>query len=124
VGQSLILFDPKVRVERVVYRGLREARGEIYKRTATAEEHGAEALRGMLARRDVISVFQPICDIVENRVAAVEALSRGAPGSGFEDAESLFSLAERVHLVQALERLCRTRSLEEAGRAGGRRWSS
>ncbi len=120
VGQSLILFDPKVRVERVVYRGLREARGEIYKRTATAEEHGAEALRGMLARRDVISVFQPICDIVENRVAAVEALSRGAPGSGFEDAESLFSLAERVHLVQALERLCRTRSLEEAGRAG---WS-
>jgi len=117
VGHSLIMFDPKVRVERVVYRGLREARGEVYKETATAEEHGAEVLKGILARRDIVSVFQPIYDLVERKVTAVEALSRGPSGSGFEDAESLFSLAERTNLVIALERLCRRRSLEEAAKA-------
>ena len=118
VGQALILFDPKVRVERVVYRGLREARGEVYKQTQSAEEHGAEVLKAILARRDIVSVFQPIYDLVERKVAAVEALSRGPAGSGFEDAESLFSLAERVNLVIPLERLCRRRSLEEAGKVG------
>jgi EAL domain-containing protein (putative c-di-GMP-specific phosphodiesterase class I) len=117
VGHSVILFDPKVRVERVVYRGLHEARGEVYRRTATEEEHGAEVLRGVLARRDIVSVFQPIYDIVEQRIAAVEALSRGPAGSGLEDAESLFSLAERVDLVIPLERLCRRRSLERAAAA-------
>ncbi len=116
VGQAVILFDPKVRVERVVYRGIREARGEVFKRTATAEEHGAEVLKGILSRRDIVSVFQPIYDIVDNRVAAVEALSRGPAGTGFEDAEALFSLAERVDLVVPLERLCRQRSLEEAAK--------
>jgi EAL domain-containing protein (putative c-di-GMP-specific phosphodiesterase class I) len=117
VGHSLILFDPKVRVERVVYRGLREARGEIYRTTQNAEETGAEVLKGILQRRDIVSVFQPIYDLVERRVAAVEALSRGPAGSGFEDAESLFSLAERTALVIPLERLCRRRSLEEAAKA-------
>lgn len=118
VGQSLILFDPKVRVERVVYRGLREARGEVYRRTATAEENGAEVLRGILARQQIVSVFQPIFDMIERRPIAVEALSRGPAGSGFEDAEALFSLAERTSLAIPLERLCRQRSLEEAARCG------
>ena len=117
VGQSLILFDPKVRVERVVYRGLREARGEIFRRTATAEQAGKEELRGILARRSIVSLFQPIVDMVEGKVVAIEALSRGPKGSGFEDAEALFSLAEKVDLAIPLERLCRQRSLEEAGKA-------
>jgi EAL domain-containing protein (putative c-di-GMP-specific phosphodiesterase class I) len=119
VGQAIILFDPKVRVERAVYRGLNEARGEVYRRTANAEERGAEILRGILAERRVESLFQPIHDLVEGRIAGVEALSRGPAGSGLEDAERLFSLAEKAGLVIPLERLCRKRSLEEAARA---RW--
>lgn len=118
VGQALILFDPKVRVERAVYRGLSEARGEVFRRTANAEERGTEILRGILADRNIVSLFQPIHDIVEDRVAGLEALSRGPAGSGLEDAERLFSLAEKSGLVIPLERLCRRRSLEHAARAG------
>lgn len=118
VGQALILFDPKVRVERAVYRGLSEARGEVFRRTANAEERGTEILRGILADRSIVSLFQPIHDIVEDRVAGAEALSRGPAGSGLEDAERLFSLAEKSGLVIPLERLCRRRSLEHAARAG------
>ena len=118
VGQALILFDPKVRVERAVYRGLNEARGEVFRRTANAEERGTEILRGIIAERRIVSLFQPIHDIVEDRVTGVEALSRGPAGSGLEDAERLFSLAEKAGLVVPLERLCRRRSLEEAAHAG------
>ena len=118
VGQALIHFDPKVRVERAVYRGLNEARGEVYRRTANAEERGTEILRGILADESVVSLFQPIHDLVEDRVTGVEALSRGPAGSGLEDAERLFSLAEKAGLVIPLERLCRRRSLEAAARAG------
>lgn len=118
VGQALILFDPKVRVERAVYRGLNEARGEVFRRTANAEERGVEILKAILAERRVVSLFQPIHDLVEERVTGVEALSRGPVGSGLEDAERLFSLAEKAGLVVPLEHLCRRRSLEEAARAG------
>ncbi len=118
VGQALILFDPKVRVERAVYRGLNEARGEVFRRTANAEERGTEILREILAERRIVSLFQPIHDLVENRVTGIEALSRGPAGSGLEDAERLFSLAEKAGLVIPLERLCRRRSLEETARAG------
>jgi EAL domain-containing protein (putative c-di-GMP-specific phosphodiesterase class I) len=118
VGQALILFDPKVRVERAVYRGLNEARGEVFRRTANAEERGTEILRGILSERRIVSLFQPIHDLVESRVTGVEALSRGPAGSGLEDAERLFSIAEKAGLVIPLERLCRRRSLEEAARAG------
>lgn len=121
VGQALILFDPKVRVERAVYRGLNEARSEVFRRTANAEERGTEILRGILAERRVVSLFQPIHDLVESRVTGVEALSRGPSGSGLEDAERLFSLAEKAGLVVPLERICRRRSLEEAARAGWER---
>lgn len=119
VGQALLRFDPKVRVERSVYRALREARGEVFRRTQSAEEHGAEILRGILDRAQLVSLFQPIFDLVEAKVTAVEALTRGPAGSGLEDAEALFSLAERVNLIVPLERLARRRSLEVAGDA---RW--
>jgi EAL domain-containing protein (putative c-di-GMP-specific phosphodiesterase class I)/GGDEF domain-containing protein len=121
VGQAFILFDPKVRVERAVYRGLSEARGEVFQRTATAEERGTEILRGILAEQRIVSLFQPIHDLVEGRVTGIEALSRGPAGSGLEDAERLFSLAEKAELVIPLERLCRQRSLQEAARAGWER---
>ena len=121
VGQALILFDPKVRVERAVYRGLNEARGEVFRRIANAEERGVELLRGILAERRITSLFQPIHDLVEGAVTGVEALSRGPSGSGLEDAERLFSLAEKAGLVVPLERLCRRRSLEEASRVGWER---
>ncbi|MCC6128846.1 MAG: EAL domain-containing protein [Acidobacteria bacterium] len=116
VGYALISYDDKVRFERLIYRGLQEARSEVFRRNASAEEHGAMVLRDILEKRDIVSVFQPIFDLVENRMAAAEALSRGPAGSGFENAESLFSLAEKTELVIPLERLCRERSLEEAGK--------
>jgi EAL domain-containing protein (putative c-di-GMP-specific phosphodiesterase class I) len=120
VGSSVILSDPKVRVERLIYRGIRQARGQGYDRSARAEIRGTEVLRSIIAEGRINPVFQPIFDLSSHGVVAFEALSWGPPGSGFEDGESLFSFAERADLLLPLERVCRRRILEEAGPIGGR----
>jgi EAL domain-containing protein (putative c-di-GMP-specific phosphodiesterase class I) len=112
VGSSSIVFDPKVRVERIIYRGIREARNAVYERRARLEVHGAEVLRQIIAEGAITPVFQPIVDLSDRTIVAFEALSRGPAGSGFEDGEALFSFAERANLLLPLERTCRRRILE------------
>ena len=120
VGSAVIHADPKVRVERLIYRGIREARGQGSDRTARAETRGTAVLRSIIAEGRIQPVFQPIFELSTSAVVAFEALSWGPPGSGFEDGESLFSFAERADLVLPLERVCRRRILEEAGPIRGR----
>jgi EAL domain-containing protein (putative c-di-GMP-specific phosphodiesterase class I) len=114
VGSSSIIADPKVRVERLIYRGIREARGEVYDRTARAESRGTEILRKIISDESIYPLFQPIFDLRTGRAVAFEALSSGPSGSGFEAGETLFSFAERAGLLLGLERVCRRRILEEA----------
>jgi len=118
VGASAIYADPKVRIERLIYRGVREARSAVYDRTARAEVHGTDILRTIIAGSKITPVFQPIFDLARRTVCAFEALSWGPPGSGFETGETLFSFAERADLLLPLERVCRRRILEEAGGIG------
>lgn len=115
VGASVIFSDPKVRIERLIYRGVREARGEVYDRTARAEIRGTDLLRKIIADSRITPVFQPIFELATGRVRAFEALSWGPAGSGFETGETLFAFAERADLLLPLERVCRRRILEEAG---------
>jgi EAL domain-containing protein (putative c-di-GMP-specific phosphodiesterase class I) len=115
VGSSAIFSDPKVRVERLIYRGVREARSEVYDRTVRAELRGTDLLRRIIAESLINPVFQPIFELATGRVCAFEALSWGPPGSGFETGETLFAFAERADLLLPLEHVCRRRILEEAG---------
>jgi len=115
VGASVIFSDPKVRIERLIYRGIREARSEVDDRTARAELRGSDLLRRIIAESRITPVFQPIFELATGRVFAFEALSWGPPGSGFETGETLFAFAERADLLLPLERVCRRRILEDAG---------
>ena len=114
VGAATIFADPKVRVERLIYRGVREARSEVSDRTARAELRGTDLLRRIIAESQINPVFQPIFELATGRVCAFEALSWGPPGSGFETGETLFAFAERADLLLPLERVCRRRILQEA----------
>jgi len=114
VGAGRILFDPKYRLERLVYRGIQEARDQVTRKTVRAEIRGGELLQDAIARRDISPVFQPVFDLQTGEMIGMEALSRGPRGSEFESGETLFSLAERTELLVPLERVCRQRSLEAA----------
>ena len=117
VGAGRILFDPKYRLERLIYRGIQEARDQVTRKTVRAEIRGGELLQDAIARRDIAPVFQPVFDLQTGEMIGMEALSRGPRGSEFESGETLFSLAERTELLVPLERVCRQRSLEAAANA-------
>src|SRR5262245_46154048 len=117
VGAARIPFDPKYRVERLLYRGVQEARDQVIRKTVRAEIQGGELLHDALARRDFSAVFQPVFDLVSGRMIGIEALSRGPRGSELESGEILFSLAERTDMLLPLERICRAQALQAAGAA-------
>jgi len=117
VGAGRITHDSKFRVERLIYRGIQEARDQVTRQTVRAEIRGGELLQEAISRRDITPVFQPVIDLATGDIIGMEALSRGPRGSEFEGGETLFSLAERTELLVPLERVCRKLSLEAA--AGG-----
>jgi EAL domain-containing protein (putative c-di-GMP-specific phosphodiesterase class I) len=117
VGSARVVFDRKYRIERLVHRGLQEARDQVTRQTVRAEIRGGELLQAAIGRQDIVAVFQPVFDLATGEMLGVEALSRGPRGSEFESGETLFSLAERTELLMPLERICRMRSIEAAGAA-------
>ena len=118
VGAARIPFDSKYRVERLLYRGLQEARDQITRKTVRAEIQGGELLHDAITRRDFYPVFQPVFDLGNGGMIGIEALSRGPRGSELESGETLFSLAERTEMLLPLERICRAQALEAAATAG------
>ncbi len=106
VGHAAILPAPQMRVERVVYRALREA----IRVATTREQERAHELRQLfreiLERRAIHTVFQPIFHLATLEVCGYEALSRGPKASAFESADLLFEYAIRNESVWELERLC------------------
>jgi EAL domain-containing protein (putative c-di-GMP-specific phosphodiesterase class I)/GGDEF domain-containing protein len=121
VGAARILKDPKHRIERLVYRGIQEARDQVTRQTVRQEIRGGELLQDAISRQDISPVFQPVFDLATGNMIGMEALSRGPRGSEFESGETLFSLAERTELLVPLERVCRQRSLEAAALGHNRR---
>jgi EAL domain-containing protein (putative c-di-GMP-specific phosphodiesterase class I)/GGDEF domain-containing protein len=118
VGASRIPFDSKYRVERLLYRGLQEARDQVTRKTVRAEIQGGELLHDAITRQDFSPVFQPIFDLADGGMIGIEALSRGPRGSELESGEILFSLAEKAEMLLPLERICRAHSLAAAAAAG------
>lgn len=114
VGSSRVHADPRRRVERVVYGGVREARDRVTRQTIRAEIRGAAVLQEAINRRNFIPVFQPVFELSSGEMVGMEALIRGPEGSGLESGETLFSLAERTELLGPLERVCRELTLSKA----------
>ena len=121
VGAGRITYDSKYRVERLIYRGIQDARDQVTRKTVRAEIRGGELLQDAITRKDISPVFQPVFDLATGDMIGMEALSRGPRGSEFESGETLFSLAERTELLVPLERVCRARSLEAAANSPSRR---
>ncbi len=61
------------------------------------------------------SVFQPIVDMRSGEVAGHEVLTRPLPGSGFQDAEELFSSAEATGMSWEIEARARQMAMQAAG---------
>jgi EAL domain-containing protein (putative c-di-GMP-specific phosphodiesterase class I) len=115
-GHSLMYRDPMLRAERSIHRALDEAMFMSLRQRTREEDRRAQGLDEIIGGRGVVTLYQPILDLFTMNVLGHEVFSRGPAGGPFEDAEQLFSLAERTGRLLDLERVCRRRALSSVRR--------
>jgi EAL domain-containing protein (putative c-di-GMP-specific phosphodiesterase class I) len=110
-GHALVSPDSMLRAERSAHRALDEAMYMSLRHRTTDEDRRALGLDAIIQGKLVTTLFQPIMDLRTMAVLGHEVFARGPSGGPFEDAESLFALAERTGRLAQLERLCRNQAL-------------
>ncbi len=106
VGYAVIHSNPQMRVERLVYRALRQA---IAIATTKEEERQTmlrETFQEILRKRRIRTVYQPIFDLNTMELHGHEALARGPIETAFESPELLFQFAGDHEAIWELEQLC------------------
>jgi EAL domain-containing protein (putative c-di-GMP-specific phosphodiesterase class I) len=75
-------------------------------------------LHGIIDRRAVTPVFQPLVDLASGRVLGYEALSRGPAGTPWESPAALFAGARALGREHELDWVCRAQAYRAALAAG------
>jgi EAL domain-containing protein (putative c-di-GMP-specific phosphodiesterase class I) len=102
----MIVPSAQMRMERVVYRALRDAFRIATSREEERTQRLRRTFREIVERRDIRTVYQPIYELSSLAVLGHEALSRGPVGTGFESPDLLFEYAIANDAVWDLEELC------------------
>jgi EAL domain-containing protein (putative c-di-GMP-specific phosphodiesterase class I)/GGDEF domain-containing protein len=111
VGVAHVYHNPKVRLERLVYRGIREAANAAKSVADRERARKVSDLRASLRDRLVYVDYHPIVEAATRRVFGYEALARGVMRS-LRSPEVMFEVAAEADLLWELSRLCRARAVE------------
>jgi len=111
VGRSHVIYNPKLRLERQIYRGIREASN-----ASKSLEHRDQAkkvadLRETLRTAGLYIDYHPIVAADSRKIFGYEALARGTMRS-MRSPEVMFEVAAQADLIWDLSRLCRNRAIE------------
>jgi len=106
VGYSVIHPNPQMRVERLVYRALRQAIGIATTKEEERQSMLRETFQDILRKRRIRTVYQPIFDLNTMELHGHEALTRGPIDTAFESPELLFQFAGDHEAIWELEQLC------------------
>ena len=106
VGHALLRPNPQMRIERLVYRGLRQAIGVATTKEEERQTLLRETFKDILRRRRVRTVYQAIFRLETLDLFGHEALTRGPVDSAFESPELLFQFAGEQEATWELEQLC------------------
>jgi EAL domain-containing protein (putative c-di-GMP-specific phosphodiesterase class I)/GGDEF domain-containing protein len=113
IGSSHVYYTPKIRFERLIYRGVREAANAARSVEQRERLRRTAALRGVLHDGAVYIDFHPIVLAETGEIFGYEALARGVPRN-LRSPEVMFEVAAEADLVWELSRLCRARALAGA----------
>jgi EAL domain-containing protein (putative c-di-GMP-specific phosphodiesterase class I)/DNA-binding response OmpR family regulator len=119
VGHTVIQSNPQMRVERLVYRALRQAITIATNKEGERQSRLRETFKEILRRRRIRTVFQPIFDLNTMEVFGHEALTRGPVDTAFESPELLFEFAGQHEATWDLEQLCIESSAHYSGPEAG-----
>jgi EAL domain-containing protein (putative c-di-GMP-specific phosphodiesterase class I) len=108
-----VYYTPKIRFERLIYRGVREAANAARSVEQRERVRRTAALKGVLHDGSVYVDFHPIVLAETGEIFGYEALARGVPRN-LRSPEVMFEVAAEADLVWELSRLCRARALSGA----------
>jgi EAL domain-containing protein (putative c-di-GMP-specific phosphodiesterase class I) len=111
VGTSRIYYNPRIRLERLIYRGVREASNDARSVEERERMRKVSELRRTLQEGAVYMDYHPIVRTDTGEIFGYEALARGRMRS-LRSPEVMFEVAAEADLVWELSRLCRRRAIE------------
>jgi len=111
VGSAVIFRNPKLRPERIIYRGIREAAAAARGVEGRERSRKVADLKTALRDEAVYIVYHPIVITESREVYGYEALARGS-SRALRSPEVLFGVAEEANLIWELSRLCRKKAIE------------
>jgi len=111
VGRAHLYYNPKIRLERLIYRGIREAANASRSLEQRERARRVADLRTSLRDRMVYVEYHPIVVASTREIFGYEALARGQLRT-LRSPEVMFDVAAEADLVWELSRLCRSRAIE------------
>lgn len=111
VGSATLFRNPKIRPERLIYRGIREAAAAARGVESRERSRKVADLKETIREGAVYIVYHPIVVTETKEIYGYEALARGQH-RGLRSPEVLFGVAEEANLIWELSRLCRRKAVE------------
>ncbi len=112
VGRTHVVVDSKIKLERLIYRGIRDAMAAAMSIEARERARKIADLRESIRTRGIYIEFHPIIVAATGEIFGYEALARGVMRS-MRSPEVMFEIAAQANLLWELSRLCRERAIEE-----------
>jgi EAL domain-containing protein (putative c-di-GMP-specific phosphodiesterase class I)/GGDEF domain-containing protein len=111
VGRAHLYYNPKIRLERVIYRGIREAQNASRSLEQRERARRVNDLKTAIRDKGVYVDYHPIVIASTREIFGYEALARGQLRT-LRSPEVMFDVAAEADLIWELSRLCRERALE------------
>jgi EAL domain-containing protein (putative c-di-GMP-specific phosphodiesterase class I)/GGDEF domain-containing protein len=111
VGRAHVYYNPKIRLQRLIYRGIREAANAAKGIEQRERGRRVDDLKRSLRERAVYVDLHPILLADTRQVYGYEALARGTLRT-LRSPEIMFDVAAEADLLWELGRLCRSRAIE------------
>ncbi len=111
VGAATVFRNPKIRTERLIYRGIREAAQAARGAEEWERSRKVNDLKATIRDGAVFIEYHPIIINATEEVYGYEALARGARRE-LRSPEVLFEVAEEANMLWELSRLLRKRAVE------------
>lgn len=111
VGAATVFRNPKIRTERLFYRGIREAAQAARGAKEWERSRKISGLKTLLEEGAVFMEYHPIIVTATEEVYGYEALARGRH-RGLRSPEVLLDVASEANLLWELSRLLRKRAVE------------
>ncbi|MCY7380485.1 MAG: EAL domain-containing protein [Gemmatimonadaceae bacterium] len=111
VGRAHLYYNPKIRLERLIYRGIREAQNASRSVEQRDRARRVNDLKTSLRDRLVYVDYHPIVIASTKEIFGYEALARGRMRT-LRSPEVMFDVAAEADMIWELSRLCRARAIE------------